>query len=336
MSKKIIFLVKSEKTPSSRIRVRDLLPYLEEKGLDIEIENIPKSFLARRKLFKKCADFDLTVFQKRLFSRFDFNMLRKNARKLAFDFDDAVFLRNAAPSEDESDYVSPTRRRRFRRILRKCDFVIAANQYLADEAEKLVPDTIVHIIPSSVDSDNIKAKDSYKLSSPPVIGWVGTKVNQRYIEFISSQLCELRDKRELILHVISDRELYISGLDIKNVEVNFSDDWYVPPPKKAELHFNGDGLDMLPGKVEFSDDWYVPPPKKAELYSNDDGLDMLPGKVEFFDDDDDLDMLPGKVEFSDSLKTKSANNELSDLPEKVNFTDDSDLTGSNDNDTAKI
>jgi hypothetical protein len=95
-------------------------------------------------------------------------------------------------------------------------------------------------------------------------------------------------------------------------------------------------LDIKNVEVNFSDDWYVPPPKKAELYSNDDGLDMLPGKVEFFDDDDDLDMLPGKVEFSDSLKTKSANNELSDLPEKVNFTDDSDLTGSNDNDTAKI
>jgi len=145
-----------------------------------------------------------------------------------------------------------------------------------------------------------------------------------------------RDPAQDQKKAVIDEVDFSTTLDIKNVEVNFSDDWYVPPPKKAELHFNGDGLDMLPGKVEFSDDWYVPPPKKAELYSNDDGLDMLPGKVEFFDDDDDLDMLPGKVEFSDSLKTKSANNELSDLPEKVNFTDDSDLTGSNDNDTAKI
>lgn len=115
-----------------------------------------------------------------------------------------------------------------------------------------------------------------------------------------------RDPAQDQKKAVIDEVDFSTTLDIKNVEVNFSDDWYVPPPKKAELHFNGDGLDMLPGKVEF------------------------------FDDDDDLDMLPGKVEFSDSLKTKSANNELSDLPEKVNFTDDSDLTGSNDNDTAKI
>ncbi len=217
INKKILFLVKSEKTPSSRIRICDLMPFLEEKGIESEIEFIPKSFFARRKLFKKCAEFDLTVFQKRLFSRFEFRELRRNAKKLAFDFDDAVFLRNAAPSLNESDYISPTRRRRFRRVLRRVDFAVAANMYLADEAIRVASGTPVEIIPSSVDISDVQQKVDYKLSSSPVIGWIGSSVTQRYLDYIAPELCELRREKDFVLNVISDIEVSIPGLKINNI-----------------------------------------------------------------------------------------------------------------------
>jgi glycosyltransferase involved in cell wall biosynthesis len=218
MSKTILFLLKSQKTPSSRIRIAELLPFLDDRGIKAEIEFIPKSFFARRRLFKKCKEFDLTVFQKRMFSMFEFFELRKYARRLAFDFDDAVFMKNAAPSLKEADYVSRTRQIRFKRILTHIDFAIVANSYLADACRDTAPGTKVFILPSSVDMAGLEYKEDYTLASPPVIGWIGSKVTHRYLEHLAPALCELRRKREFVLNVISDKELNIPGLEVNNIQ----------------------------------------------------------------------------------------------------------------------
>ncbi|MCK5843476.1 MAG: hypothetical protein KAG97_02135, partial [Victivallales bacterium] len=173
---KILFIVKSEKTPSSRIRALDLLPGLRSAGLECEIEYLPKSFFARRRLFKKCRGFDVVVFQKRLLSFFEFRALRGNAKKLVFDFDDAVYMHNASPSSDPIDYISGTRSRRFKRIVRAVDLVVAANPVLAEMANFAGKGGAVEIIPSSVPVSNYTPKGDYALSDPPVIGWVGTSV----------------------------------------------------------------------------------------------------------------------------------------------------------------
>ena len=219
-NKKILFLLESQKTPSSRIRFIELIPFFEERGIHVEAEYIPKSFFARRSLFKKCREFDLTIFQKRLFPYLEFCELRKNAAKLAFDFDDAVFLKNAAPSQNEDDYISNTRERRFKRICNGVDFAIAANAYLAEKCKSVAPNTPVEVIPSSVDILRISQKKEYALSSPPVLGWIGSQVTHRYLAHIAPALCELRKKEDFVLNVISDKELILPGLDINNIPWN--------------------------------------------------------------------------------------------------------------------
>ncbi len=216
--KKILFLLKSEKTPSSRIRFIELISYLAKRDVHVEVAYIPKSFFARRKLFKKCKKFDLTIFQKRLFSYLEFCELRRNAKQLAFDFDDAVFLKNAAPSQNNEDYISKTRERRFRRICNNVDFLIVANSYLAEKCKTVSPDTPVEIISSSVDIVRISQKVDYTLSSPPVLGWIGSQVTHRYLEHIAPALCELRKKHNFVLNVISDKELNLRGLSLNNIQ----------------------------------------------------------------------------------------------------------------------
>jgi glycosyltransferase involved in cell wall biosynthesis len=218
MKQRIIFLVKSAKTPSSRIRIGNLVPYLEEKGIEADVEFIPKPFLQRHKLFKKCAEYDMVILQKRLFSWFEFCELRKNAATLAFDFDDAVYMKNRSPSANIADYHSSTRERRFRRIIKSVDLVMAANSILAAEAAKYTEESKIKIIPSSVDLKNIDSKKEYKLSSPPIIGWVGSRVTQRYLDYLAPQLCELRKQEDFILKVISDKDFSISGIEVENVK----------------------------------------------------------------------------------------------------------------------
>jgi len=217
MKASVIFLVKSQKTPSSRIRIHDLLPFLSDLGIRTEMEFIPKSFLKRHRLFKKCAAFDMVVLQKRLLAWFEFCELRKNAAVLGFDFDDAVYMKNKSPSTNLSDYKSRTRHRRFRRIVKTADLLFAANPILAEYSSKLTPHSKINIIPSSVNISNLKPKTNFKLSSPAVIGWVGTKVTQRYLDFIAPQLCELRKKHDFVLRIISDMDYQYDGLAVENI-----------------------------------------------------------------------------------------------------------------------
>jgi len=218
MKPKVIFLVKSAKTPSSRIRISELISFLDEKSISAEVEFIPKKYRERHKLFKKCSKFDLVVFQKRLFSWFEFCELRKNSTVLGFDFDDAVYLKNKAPSENPKDYKSATRKRRFKRIVKSVDFVIAANSVLAQKAGTFTHKNKIEIIPSAVNIADVKPKEDYTLSEIPVIGWVGTRVTQRYLDYLAPQLCELRKKHNFILRIISDKVWEHAGFETEAIE----------------------------------------------------------------------------------------------------------------------
>ncbi len=215
---KVLFLLKSEKTPSSRIRVLDLLPVLCEKGIDPDVEIIPDSFWKRRKLFKKAKAYPVTVLQKRLLSIFDFHELRKNAKRLVFDFDDAIYCKNASCSPEPADYESFTRMGKFKRTVTGSDLIITANKVLAQKASELNKSVQVEIIPSSVDVGAFMPKRDYALSSPPVVGWIGTKSTLRYLEVISPAFTELRTKRDFVLRIISNEPYMQTGINIDFVQ----------------------------------------------------------------------------------------------------------------------
>jgi glycosyltransferase involved in cell wall biosynthesis len=215
---KVLFLLKSEKTPSSRIRVLDLLPILRENGIEPDIEIIPDSFWRRRELFKKAKAYPVTVLQKRLLSIFDFHELRKNAKRLVFDFDDAIYCKNASCSPSPADYESSTRMGKFKRTVNGSDLIIAANNILAEKTREVNKSVQVEIIPSSVDVSGFTTKRDYNLSSPPVVGWIGTKSTLRYLEIMSPAFTELRSKRDFVLRIISNEPYIQAGLNIDFIQ----------------------------------------------------------------------------------------------------------------------
>ncbi len=214
----VLFLVKSLKTPSSRIRAIDLAPYLAEHGIEMTVEPLPKSFFERRKLLREAKKFPLVVLQKRLLNLLEFPFLRKQARILGFDFDDAVYCKSASPSTNPADYLSSTRMRRFKRIIRKVDFVLAANSLLAGKVREISPDKPLEIVPSGIDSEEIKPKDDYHLHEAPVLGWIGSKITLRYLELIAEPLRELQTEFHCRIKVISDRLPEIPNLNIEFVQ----------------------------------------------------------------------------------------------------------------------
>ncbi len=214
---KVLFLVKSEKTPSSRIRVLDLVPYLRQNDIEAEVEILPESYLNRLLLFRKASSYPVTLLQKRLLSMFDFMELRRRAKSLVFDFDDAIYHKNASCSANPADYESFTRMMKFKRTVGGSDMVIAANKVLADKVKEINPKAVVEIIPSSVDLKASVLKINYSLSSPPIIGWIGTRSTLRYIEMVTPALREVRNRHPFVLRVVSDRKVSIEGLDFENI-----------------------------------------------------------------------------------------------------------------------
>lgn len=103
----------------------------------------------------------------------------------AYDFDDALHW------EDPKGRV----RALFGSNMRKCvrcvsgvDRVIVGNDTLADWAGQLARDVVV--IPSCVDPSVYHMKQSYELSDPPRLVWIGSVSTERYLLSITSALLE--------------------------------------------------------------------------------------------------------------------------------------------------
>ena len=88
------------------------------------------------------------VLQRRLLPAWELERLRRSARLLLFDLDDAVFLRDSyAPR----GLRSLRRLRRFAATARACDAVIAGNAFLAAHAARWAGPNRVHVVPTCVD-----------------------------------------------------------------------------------------------------------------------------------------------------------------------------------------
>ncbi len=117
---------------SVRYRILHFIPYLAEEGISIDPYEIPSSFSKRLKLFKKLRAYDLVVLQRKLFNAVNFSMLRKHSRRLVYDVDDALFLKDSR----DGGRPSLTRKIRFKRTVSRADFVIAGNSFILAEVEK--------------------------------------------------------------------------------------------------------------------------------------------------------------------------------------------------------
>lgn len=180
---KILVLTPGSNVPSTRYRVLQYVPWLERNGARVTIIAIPPGWLARWRFFRKAAAFDVVVLQKRLPQPWLMALLRKKARRLVFDFDDAILFR---PLPDRRKASS--RARRFRVAIGAADLVIAGNDYLRDLAAPYARKTVV--IPTAVDPAKYDAAATARTRADGLVklGWIGMPVNLGYLDSIRDAL----------------------------------------------------------------------------------------------------------------------------------------------------
>ena len=219
---KVLFLTIGAQTfASSRTRVYQYLPHLEERAIRATVITAEPnglreldSFLMRQSgIMRKLCEllyimfawsvspwrvlcyvqaillapaYDIVYIQK-LDLRADlYTWLRRRAKKIIYDIDDAVFL-------------NEFRRKRVDEQIQTSDLTIVASEYLVAHVQTL--NANVAVLPTPIDTDRYRPRPTISSDDPETradpesraitIGWIGSEPNTKYLELASPSLHEL-------------------------------------------------------------------------------------------------------------------------------------------------
>ena len=173
---KILFLVQDLDVAASRYRVLQYLPYLKEHGVQATVLPFQKGFFKKLKLFKSVNEYDILFIQRKRFPILWLKYIRKNARRIVYDFDDSVMYRNSKAANPESN----TRVKMFKNMVNASDYVIAGNEYLQKNTTPFTHN--VTIIPSPIDMSLYPLKKYLEKNDNITLGWIGATGSIHYLE----------------------------------------------------------------------------------------------------------------------------------------------------------
>ncbi len=222
---RILFLISGREVPSSRYRILQYVPYLQQRGhhcvvlpsippkyrgwpwLGNRLSDLPRCFFRGIDLLRALIGrFDVVVIERELYSSgllLYEKLFRRIAGKLVLDVDDGIFLQHP---------------QKFRTLVAMCDHVVAGSGLIAEELRKYNPQ--VTVIPTSIDLANYPAvSEQSKPHDKFVIGWTGTAGNYPHLQSILPALRELRIDAEL--RIIAEREPPQDVFALKNINVRF-------------------------------------------------------------------------------------------------------------------
>ncbi len=208
---RVVALTSGEHTPSSRFRVRQYIPRLASRGVEVrEHASRPEKFTGRpfyvpaalwrrillhgrREGLRAAAEADLVWLERELVSgeRTWEHRAGRPERRL-FDVDDAIWM-NGPRDFSES-------------IVRECAGVIAGNEFLADHYRPHAKRTWV--VPTSVDPARWRVDAAPRGAARFTVGWTGTSGNYPFLRALERPLAQFlgeRDDAEFL--VVADRPL---------------------------------------------------------------------------------------------------------------------------------
>ncbi|MFO0956206.1 MAG: glycosyltransferase family 4 protein [Isosphaeraceae bacterium] len=197
-----------------RYRIRAFEPFLEEKGCRVTVWPLAKGLPERLKQLRGAREFDAVILQRRLLSTWETAWLRRHARRLVFDYDDAVMYRD---SYHPKGLDAPRRRRRFRSIAGSADVLIAGNAFLADRPRALgvTPRSVV-VVPTCVDPDRYPIKEPRE--GPVRLVWIGSSSTLQSLESQRARWDEVgRRFPDLTLRIIADRFPDLGALRVEPI-----------------------------------------------------------------------------------------------------------------------
>lgn len=211
----LVALVESADHVCCRYRVAAFREPLAAAGVRLDVVPLPPTFVGRVRAHRAVRRADAVVVQRRLLSAVELALLRRWAKRIIFDFDDAVWLRD---SYSPKGFESRKRERRFRATVRAADHVFAGNEVLAAEAARHTAAGNVTVVPTCVEPAAYPVARHDGAGGGVQLVWVGSSSTLKGLE-------RFRDVLEAVgravpgtrLKLICDRFLALDHLPVDAV-----------------------------------------------------------------------------------------------------------------------
>jgi glycosyltransferase involved in cell wall biosynthesis len=206
---KILALIESAEHVCYRYRLNALAWALAQEGLLLEALPIRNGF-GRIATLLAGSRAEIVILQRKLLQAWQLALLRRYAKCLIYDIDDALFRRDTYTQKKQH---SPTRLSRFRGIVRAADAVLAGNDYLAQFALAFADPSRVHFVPTCVEPAWYPLAGHRRTGPWVRLAWIGQRCMLPSLNAMDEHLALIAQRLPGIsLRVISDALPQISGL----------------------------------------------------------------------------------------------------------------------------
>jgi glycosyltransferase involved in cell wall biosynthesis len=264
-TQRILFLVPYPLgiAPSQRFRFEQYFDKLPEAGFEFDV----KPFLDEhamlylydsgnffRKVWKVNLGLIKRFFQMFTLGKYEYVFIHREAaaigppifewlitkvfrKKVIFDFDDAIWLKNTSSTNSVISLF-----KRYRNAENVCSWawkVSCGNDYLANHAKQFNQNVVVN--PTTIDTENLHNRTRQFSEGKITIGWTGTHSTIKYLDSLIPILKKLETEFDFNFLVIADRE---PEFEFKNLQ-------FLPWNKQTEID---DLLKMDVGVMPLEDD----------------------------------------------------------------------------------
>jgi glycosyltransferase involved in cell wall biosynthesis len=195
---RILVIANNLQQASYRLRVEALREILAQRQIDLDVKLRPDQWIDSRRLYASAQQYDAVLLQRKLLEVREIRWLRRFAKKIFFDVDDAVMYLGSRRNPIHRWRVW----RRFAAHVGRVDLVVAGNEYLADIFRRAGAAAIV--LPTVVDARRYQVK-SHAPASAPALVWIGSRSTLGYLRRFAAALQQSAARvKGLRLIVIAD------------------------------------------------------------------------------------------------------------------------------------
>lgn len=213
MQNNVLLLIQGNDIAASRYRILQYVPYLEDRGMVCSIREFPRSLREYASLLADLPRYACVFVQRKRFHFPILPLFQRRARRIVYDLDDAVMYKNSLARS----HYSRTRQRRFMRMVKASDVIIAGNSFLKEKA--LEYHSCVEVIPSSIPIGKYGLKDYSVQKEKVTIGWIGDHGSIHYLERLRHVWDELarRHPGRVELKIICDTFFDCRDMPVRKV-----------------------------------------------------------------------------------------------------------------------
>jgi len=213
---RLLVLTRDRAGASFRHRIEPYLEPLAGRGIASEVIELVRSPLVRRGQWRQAREFGGVLMHRKTLTTWDAWALESiGARRLIYDFDDAVMYQSSAPAEPH-----PARLRRFQRTMARADLVVAGSPILAEWAQREGARRVA-VVPTGLDVRRFRPKTNYEFAGPLRLVWIGSGAAVKHLDEFRPMFEAIgRAIPGAVLRIVADAKLYAAGLTVENLSWN--------------------------------------------------------------------------------------------------------------------